>query len=553
MCKRFFVIILLLNLFLSKKNLLYAQLTHQKTQFSHQDTLRGSLSALRSCFDVKFYDLNIEVNFEQRSIEGWCNIDFILLEPTQQIQIDLFANMLIDSIRYNGQPLAFIRDGNATMVNFPTFLYPKQAINIQVFYRGSPVIAKNAPWDGGFVWKKDKNNQDWLSVACQGTGASLWWPNKDHLSDEPDSMRIAVTVPAHLSAICNGNLRTITPVSSTQKRFEWWVSYPINNYNVTLNVGDYAHWQEPFYSVSGDTIALDFYPLRQNLPKAREHFKQTFEIIKCLEATCGAYPFPKDGFALVETPYLGMEHQGAVAYGNNYQKGYSGVDLWGLGLPEDFIILHETGHEWWGNNVGCSDIADMWIHEAFCTYAEGLYMECKYGYSLAMDYLNAQKKSISNDSPILGVYGVNEEGNGDMYVKGALFLNTLRHIINNDEQWDALIKGIQTEFRLQQIDYKTLLEYFNRKTGIDLSKIFKQYIEYPLPPRLEKRFVNKYEVQVRWHSEVNGFSMPLLYNTSDNEQWKRVEVGTEWKTIVLDKESAKNINFAERLLYFLYH
>lgn len=453
--------------------------------YTRADSLRGGLRPERTDFDVTYYHLTVDIDPGNKYIKGTVDMVFkpVVEKPTARIQLDLFKNMSVDKIYdANGKPLEFEREENAVWVKRPEERMTDGGYHFTVEYSGNPLAAKRAPWDGGFDWKKDQNGNPWVGVAVEGTGASLWWPNKDHLSDEPDSMRISLIVPANLVGVSNGNLES-EEVMNDKRRFNWKVSYPINNYNVTACVGDYVHFSDVYQGVEGP-FDLDYYVLSYNLDKAKKQFQQVKPMFDCYEKYIGPYPFPRDGFALVETPYLGMEHQSAIAYGNKYQNGYLGFDQSGLRLPFDYIIIHETGHEYWGNNVSMKDLADMWIHEGFCTYSEALYVECIWGRDTAERYINAWKKNVSNDRPIISDYHVNKEGSGDMYYKGALMLHTLRHQVNDDEKWLSLIKNIQRDFRLKTTDSKEMMAYMNQALGADYSAVYQTYLQQSKPPKL---------------------------------------------------------------------
>jgi len=394
-----------------------------------------------------------------------------------------------------------------------------------VLYGGYPKEAKNPPWDGGFSWEKDFNGNPWVGVSCQGLGASTWWPCKDHQSDEPDSMRIKVAARYPLKIISNGNLRKDTTIwnqyfNSWMNVSEWFVTYPINNYNVTINIGDYNHISDQYIS-NTDTLELDYYVLSGNEIKAKEHFKQVKPMLECFENFFGSYPFLDDGYALVETSYLGMEHQSAIAYGNNFLKGYYGNIAFIDNLDFDYIIVHESGHEWWGNSITTSDIADMWIHEGFCTYSEVLFVECLYGYDKMLSYVNNQKNNVLNNKPILGTYHVNNKGSSDMYCKGSLMLHTLRNLIDNDELWFSIIKGISNNFKYQIVDGQDIIDYINLVSDKDFSIFFKQYLEFKDIPEFQysivKEGINKTLVY-RWEA-IDKFDMPLLINIGQEDFW----------------------------------
>ena len=497
---------------------------YSQQNFSRKDSLRGGLSFERTCFDVLRYDLNIKVNPNEKSIIGFNEITFKTVENTNKIQLDLFENMQIDSIILNNQKLNYKREFNAVFVLFPSYLEKNLTQKLKFFYSGNPVIAKNAPWDGGFVFKKDSNNNDLIGVAVQGTGASLWFPCKDSQTDEPDfGATIKVAVPNGLMNVSNGRLIGKEDLKNGYTRWDWEVKNPINNYDITLNIGDYVHFGENYKGLD-----LNFYVLRENEAKARMHFEEVKPMMDCFQSKFGEYPFKEDGYKLVETSYLGMEHQSAVAYGNKYKKGYLNTDLsgTGIGMLFDFIIIHESGHEWFGNSITSKDIADMWIHEGFTCYSESVFLECQFGYQKAQTYINGLKKNIDNDKPIIGQYGVNNEGSGDMYYKGALMLNTIRNIINNDEKWWKMILDYSLHFRHKIIDTEMVITYFNKETGLDLTSIFNQYLRFKNIPTFEiQKFKNK--IQYRWKTDVSNFKMPVdiefkgkIFRLNPENKWR---------------------------------
>ncbi len=494
----------------------FAQLgTGLPEKFSRKDSLRGTLSNIRNNYDVKFYNLDIKIDIEKKYISGYNEIKFLAKEDIKTIQIDLFDNMKINKIEHNGTDLKFTREFNAVFITFNKAISKGNNSSIKVFYEGNPIIAKRAPWDGGFVFKKDKNGNPHIGVACQGTGASLWWPNKDHQSDEPDSMAINITSSSLYETVCNGRLRAKKNLGDGYTRFEWFVSNPINNYNVSVNIADYFHWTDTYKSkVDSDLLSLDYYVLKDDAEKAKKQFEQVKPMMDVFEKRFGKYGFYKDGYKLVQTPYLGMEHQSCVAYGNGYKNGYLGFDLSGSGegMKFDYIIIHETAHEWWGNNVTSCDIADMWIHEGFGQYSEVVYLEEMYGRESANKYLNGIKKGIGNKEPVIGPYGVNKEGSGDMYPKGALFLNTLRSYINNDKIWWDIVKSIQKEYGHKNISTEDVLALMERKSGMELKPIFDQYLRFGNLPELiliAKTENNNTMLSYQWKTDVSDFNMPI--------------------------------------------
>lgn len=493
--------------------------------FTRRDSLQGGLRFERNCFDVQRYDLNIKINPEERSIVGYNDISFKVVASTKKIQLDLFDNMKVDSIVWNNQKLQYKRDFDAVFISFPKELAKNANEKVRFYYSGNPKIAKNAPWDGGFVFKKDSNGKDFIAVAVQGTGASLWYPVKDSQTDEPDNgASVKVAVPNGLMNVSNGRFIKREAIDNDYTRWDWEVKNPINNYTITVNIADYIHIHDEM-----GNLDLDYYVLRENKDKAIVHFDADVKpMMECFQAKFGQYPFWEDGYKLVETPYLGMEHQSAVAYGNKYRKGYLGMDLSGTGegMNFDFIIIHETGHEWFGNSVTSKDIADMWIHEGFTTYSETVFIECEKGYEAAMKYINGQAKNVQNDKPIIGQFGVNNEGSGDMYYKGALLLNTLRHVVNNDNKWwDILLKYSNT-FKKKIIDTQTVIDFFNKETGRNLTPIFNQYLKYTTIPKLEIKGYKK-RFQYRWVTEEPNFEMPVDIMIGDKKV--RLNSTNEWQ------------------------
>lgn len=518
--------------------------------FTRKDSLQGGLRIERTCFDVLRYDLNIKVNIDEKFISGFNDISFKVVSNTKKIQLDLFENMTIDSIIYNSKKLDYKRDFNAVFINFSEELKAGNSEKIRFYYSGKPIIAKNAPWDGGFVFKKDKAEKPWVAVAVQGTGASLWYPVKDSQSDEPDNgASIKVAVPNGLMNVSNGRFKGSEDLKNGYTRWDWEVKNPINTYDITLNIADYVHIHDKL-----NDLDLDYYVLKENEEKARKQFEQVKPMITCFESKFGKYPFSDDGYKLVETPYLGMEHQSAVAYGNKYKNGYLGRDLsgTGIGLLFDYIIIHESGHEWFGNSITSKDIADMWIHEGFTMYSEIVYLECNFGKEKADKYANGLRNMVSNDKPIIGNFGVNSEGSGDMYPKGALMLNTIRNIINDDAKWWNLILNYSETYRHKIIDTKTVIDFFNKESGIDFTPIFNQYLRYINVPKLVIK-LDKNKLKYRWQTDEPNFKMPVditingkeirIHPTNNFQKYKTkikslddVSVATEKFYIDVEKE-----------------
>lgn len=508
-------------------------------EFTRKDSLHGGFSFERTSYDVQRYDLNIKINPEEKSIIGYNDITFKVLSNTQKIQVDLFENMKIDSIIFEGKPLKYEREFDAVFVSFEKPLVAStSAKKLRFYYSGNPLIAKYAPWDGGFVFKNDPNGKPWIGVAVQGTGASLWYPVKDSQSDEPDSgASIKVAIPNGLMNVSNGRFTGSEDLKNGYTRWDWEVKNPINNYDITINIADYVHIHD---NLNG--LDLDYYVLRDNEEKAKKHFEEVKPMMECFQSKFGKYPFADDGYKLVETSYLGMEHQSAVAYGNKYRKGYLGNDNsgTGIGILFDYITIHESGHEWFGNSITSKDIADMWIHEGFTTYSESVFVECLYGYKKAMEYIGGQRRLISNKSTIIGKYGVNNEGSGDMYYKGALLLNTLRHLVNDDKKWWEIILKYSETNRHKIIDTETVIAFFSKETNRDLAPFFDQYLRYKNIPELDVE-IGKKEVKFKWHTDVAGFKMPVVLIYNDKEI--RLEATNEWTSYKLKSKPNDSIKF----------
>ena len=510
-----------------------AQVLSNKTVFTEADTLRGSLRSERN-YDVQQYHLNLKVNPKEKNISGYNTISFVPEERLPVMQVDLFANMEVDSILHNDELLEYTRKHDAVFVEFDQALPQNKLDSIQFFYSGKPVIAKNAPWDGGFVWSEDKQGNPWIGVAVQGTGASLWYPNKDHQSDEPEEVLMEIAVPNGLMNVSNGRFLGKKELKNGYTRWDWKVSSPINNYNVILNIGNYVHFSDEY-----ENLDLDYYVLPYNLEKAKKQFQEVKIMMDCFYEKLGEYPFVEDGFKLVETPYLGMEHQSAVAYGNQYMMGYLGNDLsgTGIGMNWDYIIIHESAHEWFGNSITAADIADMWIHESFTSYAESIYVECRWGKEKALEYLKGTRRGIGNQIPIIGDYGVNSEGSGDMYFKGANLLNNIRSIYNNDKLWWKTLKKYTQTYEHQIIDTETTERFFDAATPVDLQPVFDQYLRHADLPVLQLK-ENGGEILYRWKADVADFTMPVDVFIRDKEV--RLKPTSIWQ-----KLSARNVNLYE--------
>ena len=480
-------------------------------RYTRADSLRGGNGPGRSWWDATYYDLNVTVSPADSSIRGWNGITYRVLKANQQMQVDLHPPMDVDSIVQGGRQVKYRREGNAM---FLTLTEPQRVGDVKtvtVWYHGKPVAARRPPWDGGFIWQKDSLGNAWVSTANEGLGASVWWPNKDFFGDEPDSQRVAITVPAGMTNVSNGRLRGRTRNADSTWTWTWFVNEPINNYSISVNAGAYDHFFNVYQGEAG-TLSLDFWPLKVHADTARKQWAQAMPMMKCFENWFGPYPWYRDGYKLVEAPYLGMEHQSAVTYGNRFTNGYLGRDLsqTGRGLTWDFIIIHESAHEWWGNSLTAADAAYMWIHESFANYAENLFVECQTGEKKAgAEYVIGTRKLIRNDRPVEGDKGVNDEGSGnDHYYKGGNFLHQLRQLVDDDAKWRGILRGLQATFRHQTITGAQVEQYVAKESGLPLDRVFEQYLRTTKVPELEVSLAGN-AVRYRWTNVVRDFAMPV--------------------------------------------
>lgn len=518
-----------------------AQLLKAKEIFSKADSLRGTLTPLRTCYDIKYYHLDVKVDIDNRFISGSNLFVFESVEKFNRLQFDLFDNLSVDRVEYQGKALPFERSYHAVFVDFPQHIEKGKTDSFTVHYSGTPIAATRAPWDGGFDWKTDSNGKPWVATACQGLGASVWWPNKDHQSDEVDSMLISVAVPSEVMNVSNGRLVKTEKLKDNYTKYHWKVRNPINNYNVALNIGDYAHVAETYPGEKG-ALSIDYYVLKENKDKISHLQRNAKKTLEAFEHWFGPYPFYEDGYKLVETAHLGMEHQSAIAYGNQFQDGYLGRDGSGTGwgLKWDFIIVHESGHEWFGNNITAKDLADMWIHESFTNYSEALFIDYHYGKEASQAYVYGNRPSILNDKPLQGPYHVNKEGSGDMYVKGGVLHNMIRTIIDDDAQWRAILRGMNSTFYHQTVDYEDILNYLNKESGMDFTKVFEQYIRHKSIPVLEIVQQDDGKIFCRWIAETPAFEMPIHLGKKGQPK-TRYAVGSTFQALPLKIENTDEL------------
>jgi aminopeptidase N len=545
---------------------LHGQPLKQAQKFTHADTLRGTYGATRDWWDVLKYDLHVKFNIADSTISGYNSIYFKPIKRGKYLQIDLQKPMVIDSVKivstmvdgkvndslitytdetYENISMDLIKkDGNAYLIPYtPNPNYNKRVFTtLFVYYHGKPTIARRPPWDGGLIYKKSKDGSPFVSVACQGLGASVWYPCKDHQSDEPDSAEMHITIPDSLVCVGNGRYRGKINNADGTATYDWAVTSPINNYNIVPYIGKYTNFSEVYKGENGN-LDMGYWVLEENLDKAKKQFADALKMMKAFEHWFGPYPFYKDGYKLVEAPHLGMEHQSATAYGNGYKNGYLGRDLSGSGwgLKWDFIIVHESGHEWFANNITTKDIADMWVHEGFTNYSETLFTDYWYGREAGNAYCIGSRKGIKNDIPIIGPYNVNQEGSGDMYPKAGNMLHTIRHIIDNDEKFRMILRGLNKTFYHQTVTTKQVEEYISKQSKINFSKVFDQYLRTTQVPVLEYK-VEGNKISYRYTNCIKGFNMPLKI-TFKPTQW--IKPTENWKTMEFYPEGDKTFSVDE--------
>jgi aminopeptidase N len=491
---------------------------------THADILRGEYGPYRANNDLLSYHLDVRVDPEKKYLSGKNSIRFKMLKDGTRIQLDLHSALNVDKILLGATPLKYERDSGAVFIDFPETLKTGREYTIDFYYSGNPVETARF---GGITFKEDTSGHPWINTACEDIGASVWWPNKDQWRDEVENMQISVSVPNDLVDVSNGRFIGKTDLGDGYTRWDWQVNYPINSYDVSMNIGNYQH----FSDMLGD-LTLDFYALPEDLEKAKTQFAQAKGMLEAYQHYFGEYPFIKDGYKLIEVPYAGMEHQSAVTYGNHFANGYLERDWTGVGISPrfDFIIIHESAHEWFGNSITAADRSDMWIHEAWATYLECLYVEYRWGKEDGLKYTNAYKKKVQNREPVITQRGINGTPPQDEYFKGALFINTLRSIVNNDDRWFKLIHDFYQHFKYQNIMTEDVVAYFNQQTGMNLTPVFDQYLRHTAIPILELKFQPADgTVSYRWKVDLPAFAMPIRVGSKDN--WQTITPTTEWQTM----------------------
>jgi aminopeptidase N len=518
-------------------SLLPFQALSQSSLVSPADTLKGGLRPERTSFNVHFYKLAVEVYPEKQSISGTNTIFFTVEAPTCIIQLDLYAGLAIDNLQASSAVKSYERLYGAVFIEFEIELQPGSSQTVTVSYHGKPQKALNAPWDGGFSWEKDKLGRDWIATSVQGEGASLWWPVKEHLSDAPDSVEVTCTVPKGLICVSNGNLKEQS-VENGKSHFTWFVANPINVYNVSLNIGHYVTIEDTI-PVQGENLQASYYVLDYHEKESLDYFpNEVKEMFEHFNRILGPYPFPQDGFALVEVPYWGMEHQSAVAYGNEFALNEYGFD---------FILIHESGHEYFGNSISISDPAELWIHEAFTTYLEVLFLESRDNYKKSVEYLETKKPLIKNNRPVLGPMGVYYAAwtDADMYYKGAWMLHSLRHTINKEDWWPNMIREYYLQFKGKKVNTEMVISFFEEKSGLNLRPIFQHYLNELNPPHLIYKIKGN-TLTYRWENTSREFNMPVEFTAG--KKVKRIYPTTQWQTTKLPAGS--EVMWATEKFYF---
>ncbi|MEM8897512.1 MAG: M1 family metallopeptidase [Bacteroidota bacterium] len=512
----------------------------QESTFTRQDTLRGSITPERAWWDVTYYHLEQNISIEDSSLTGVNTIQYKVLESAEVMQIDLQPPMKIDKVTQGMKELEVTHDGNAHFIHLVQKQNKGEVNEVMVYYSGKPRVSKNPPWEGGFSWRVDSLGSPFVATSCQGDGASLWWPCKDQMVDEPDSVLMSITVPDHLMDVSNGRLRSVEDNKDGTKTWNWFVSSPINHYGINVNVADYAHFSDTYEGEKGP-LTLDYYVLSYNLEKAKKHFEQVKPMMDAFEYWFGPYPFYEDGYKLVEVPYWGMEHQSSVTYGNQYKYGAFGREFYpsGWGMTFDYIIIHESGHEWFANNITNTDNADMWVHESFTNYSENLFVEYHHGKEAGAEYVRASRRGIGNTGTVIGTYGVNKRGN-DIYHKGANILHTLRQIVDNDSTWRNILRGLNEAFYHQTVSSAEVEKYIDDRVEVDLEPFFDQYLRDPRVPILEYSF-NEDQMMYRWTNCNPGFSMPLKLILNESEEgW--IAPQTSWSIVRIPEGTSVEVD-----------
>jgi aminopeptidase N len=531
---------------------LSAQTIAVKPIYTNADSLRGTLTKERTWWDVQRYELSFKPDFASKTIAGDNVIAYKVVKANAgdiKMQIDLQEPLIIDSVLYNDKTsLEFSKSASVWYVTVPA---QKLAASnsVRIYYHGKVHQAIRAPWDGGFIFEQDSLKRPYMTVACQGLGASIWYPNKDHQSDEPDKgASLTMTVPDTLTAIGNGRLVFKKQNTDGTATYKYNVVNPISNYCIIPYIGKYVNFKEQYKGEKGP-LSVNYWVLDYNLQKAKTYMPdQVHKMFQALEHWFGPYPFYEDGYQLIDASHTGMEHQSAVSYGNGYKFGYRGRDAsgYGWGMKWDFIIIHESGHEWFGNNITTKDLADMWVHEGFTNYSETLFTEYHFGKQAGNEYNYGIRKGIRNDKPIIPDYNVNAMGSGDMYPKGGNMIHSIRHSMDNDQLFRSILRGLNKEFYHQTVTTAQVESYISKQAGYDYSKVFNQYLRTIQTPVLNY-YIKDAKVYYKWTDCVEGFNLPIVMGTGKGRvkfipsaSWQNQSVTPE-QIKLLDKAEIKKM------------
>ncbi|KAF2330511.1 M1 family metallopeptidase [Flavobacterium ginsenosidimutans] len=539
MIKNYFTLVFLCFTFISSA---------QKTKiYTLSDTLRGSLTPERQWWDALRYDIVVKPDYNNKLISGSNTITYktVKEKSNTKMQIDLQNPLVIDSVIQSGKKLSFAKENGVWYIKTPKSKI-KTSNKVDIFYHGKVHEAIKAPWDGGWIWTKDSLGRPWMTVACQGLGASVWYPCKDHQSDEPNNgASLTMIVPDSLTAIANGRLQFKKKNNDGTTSYKWAVVNPISNYCIIPYIGKYVNFSETYKGEKGN-LDLNYWVLDYNLEKSKKYMpKEVHNMLDAFEYWMGPYPFYEDGYQLIETSHTGMEHQSAVSYGNHYKPGYRGNDGSGTGwgMKWDFIIIHESGHEWFGNNITTNDLADMWVHEGFTNYSETLFVDYIFGKQAGDEYNAGTRKGVQNDRPIIPDYNVNAQGSGDMYPKAGNMLHAIRHGVDNDTLFREVMRGLGKEFYHQTVDSKQIENYISKKLNFSYDKVFEQYLKTTQIPNFEFYFnTDKTKVFYRYTNCISGFNLPLTLK-SNNEKIKIIP-SDQWQNIALSKDQVSLFDVA---------
>ena len=503
-------------------------------RFTSKDSPIGQPDSDRAGYDIFFYDLDLNLDPDRKRIDGTVDIHFRTVDSLTGLQLDLYENLAVTGMKLSGDDVSWSRKERAVNVSLLHALIPGHDYVLRVEYGGKPTESKKPPLSDGVVWGKDNDGKPWAGVACETGGGSLWFPCKDHLSDEPDSVRLSLTVPAGLTVVSNGIMKSHTS-GQEKERYTWQTGYPVNTCSITFYAGKYEHLRDTMLTSEG-VLDLDYYVLPGNLERAKNHFLQVKDIISLYDRSYGPYPWMSEGFRLVESPFEGMGYQTAIAYGSGYSDR-----AW---LGGDYVIVHEAAHEWWGNAVSVSDYSDIWLQDGFATYSEILFAESKLGYENSLLYARYNIAAlIKNRFPVAGPAGVSYRNTGDKdsHNKGAMILHTIRNIVNDSTLFFHILQTFYSEHAgSSHVTSDDFIRVLEGKTGNAWQKFFGVYLyrrEVPVlhwyysPAGIESVSGTPFGsggpvIAAKWTGVPEGFSMPVDFFCKDTGVTVRIEVTT---------------------------